>query len=143
MNPVGTTGAGASTLGVVATSGDLEIAGSLTLESLALPTGTATGTTGIIINKPTGKVSHPSSSLGRISDETILTVPAETITLTNSLITSDSVVIASVIEQCNVDTVVLVSKIETSAGQVVFTMSNAGIADCSNQVYTVSFAVLS
>jgi hypothetical protein len=143
VNPVGTTGAGASTLGVVATSGDLEVAGSLTLESLALPTGTATGTTGIIINKPTGKVSHPSSSLGRISDETILTVPAETITLTNSLVTSDSVVIASVVAQCNVDTVVLVSKIETSAGQVVFTMSNAGIADCSNQVYTVSFAVLS
>lgn len=143
VNPAGTTGAGASTSGVVAISGDLHVAGSLTLQSLALPSDTRSGTTGIVINKPTGKVSHPGSSLGRISDETILTVPAETITLANNLVTADSVVIASVIAQCNVDTVVLVSKIETSTGQVVFTMSNAGIADCSNQVYTVSFAVLS
>ena len=143
VNPAGTTGAGGSSLGVVATSGDLEVGGSLTLNSLALPTGAATGTTGIILNKPTGKVSHPSSSLGRISDETILTVPAETITLTNSLVTANSVVVASVIVQCNIDTVVLISEITTSAGQVVFTMSNAGIADCANEVYTLSFAVLS
>merc|ERR1711907_659359 len=120
---------GTSTLGVVATSGDLQVAGSLALESLALPTGTATGTTGIIINKPTGKLSHPGSSLGRITREDIIVVPAETITLTNSLVTADSVVVASVISQCNIDTVVLISKIETTTGQVEFTMNNAGIRD--------------
>ena len=161
INP-GTTGAGkldvASGLltvspavgasGTVAISGDLTVGGSFTLETLALGRDVGTGSTGQTINKPTGKLTSSASTLGRIDDPSVITVPFETLTLSNNLVTADSVVVASVISQCNVDTVVLITKITTTGtagagdGQVVFTMSNVGIADCANEAYTVSFAVL-
>ena len=146
VNPPGTTGAGVSTLGVVATSGDLIVTGALTMNALALPTAQVSGTTGMTINKPTGKISNPSSSLGRIERTgtgTQLVVPQETLTLSNNLITATSVVIASVTTQCSGDTVVLIAEIVTTTGQVVFAINNAGIDACVNQVYTIAFAVLS
>jgi hypothetical protein len=127
--------------GTVSTSGDLTVGGALSLSALNLPSGSASGTSGQTINQPSGLLTRTTSSLARASSSSSQ-VPIETISLTNSKITTSSVVVGSVVSQCNADTVVTIIKISPGAGTVDFTMANVGLGDCANQEYSLSFVVL-
>ena len=128
--------------GTVSTSGDFSVGGALTLNALNLPSGLASGTTGQTINEPTGLLTRVTSSLAKSSSSSSQ-IPIEVIALTNSKITASSVVVASVVSQCNLDSLVMVAKIAPRAGAVDFTMANVGLGDCSNEAYALSFVVLS
>merc|ERR1712146_413296 len=86
--------------GTVSTSGDLTVGGALSLSALNLPSGSASGTSGQTINQPSGLLTRTTSSLARASSSSSQ-VPIETISLTNSKITTSSVVVGSVVSQCN------------------------------------------
>jgi hypothetical protein len=130
--------------GTVATSGDLSVGGTLSLRALSLPSGSASGTSGQTINEPAGLLTRVTSSLARASSASASqVVPVELVALTNSKITAASVVVASVVSQCNANTVVAILKIEPRAGGVDFTLANVGIGDCNNEAYTLSFLVMS
>ena len=112
-------------------------------KQLFFPSASATGSTGQTINTPAGMLTSGASQLGRTSEPSALQVPVETMTLLNSLISADSVVVASVTAQCNIDTAVQIRSISTGAGTVDFEMCNTGIGDCTNEHYSISFIVLS
>ena len=126
----------------VSTSGDLVVTGSLSVGALALPTGTGQGSSGQTINKPAGVIESGTSLLARTSKPNVITVPKEVVTVSNSLVKSSSVVVASVIKQCSVNTAVAIIDITVSSGSIKFTVANSGISDCSNERYSISFIVV-
>jgi hypothetical protein len=134
--------------------GTITVVGKSTLNQLDVEQALATGSSsGIVtIDKATGILTSASSKLapyapnggGSLATSGV-NPQIETLILMNNRVSSTSVVIATVVEQCNANSMVTVRSTVCANGQVTFTVVNLGAQACvqsSFEAFKLAFVVL-
>jgi hypothetical protein len=118
---------------------------------ITVRSSTATGFQGQTINLNSGiitsgaSVLEPSPGLTAPNDP----IPTETISFNNFRVTPTSVILASVVDQCNDRTGITITEISPGTGSLVFTVANFGTRACgggslsADERYTISWYMVS
>jgi hypothetical protein len=137
-----------------AIDGTLTVVGKSTLSQLDIETALATGSSNVRIDKATGILTSAPSRLtpyttnggGALDANAASSSPnVDTLILQNTRVTSSSVVMATVVGQCNDNTMVTVRTTVCTTGEVTFTTVNLGTQACdidSSERYEIAFVVL-
>lgn len=135
----------------VGIDGNLNVEGTSSLNALDIETALATGSSSSIarIDKATGILTTAASTLTPYttnSQGTLTTSggsPNVDIQILDSTrITTTSVVIATIVSQCNANTVVTIMDTVCTAGRVTFKAVNLGTQACASESYKIAFVVL-
>ena len=102
----------------------------------------ATGATGQTIDKATGIVTSSPSTLPPYTPNSVTSVTLETIVMDNNRVTPSSVIVASIVQNCNPDTLLTVVQTTPIMGQVTFKVANVGAAACASETFQLAFVVL-
>jgi hypothetical protein len=124
--------------------------GHLMANELTLRSATAVGFQGETIDLNSGQVTSGASVLAISPGPTMPNdpLPTETITINNRRITPTSLVLASVVAQCNSRSGVTIVKIAPQVGTVSFEVANFGTRACGggdinqNERYTINFFLM-
>jgi hypothetical protein len=131
--------------------GNLNVEGTTSLNKLDVETALATGSSSGIarIDKATGILTSAASDLTPYttnSNSDLSTSGASPnvniVILDNIRVTASSVVIGTVISQCNAHTVVTIMDTACSNGRVTFKTVNLGTRPCASESYKIAFVVL-
>jgi len=122
--------------------GDLNVEGKSSLNKLDIESGLATGSTGQTIDKATGIVTSSPSTLPPYTPNSVTSVTLETIVMDNNRVTPSSVIVASIVQNCNPDTLLTVVETTPAMGSVTFKVANVGAVACASETFNLAYVVL-